>query len=78
MRFGTLSGTIYDIEDGKVRRAPNGEDPGMREDGEWVELMVATPYISIGYPAILALAPLGEGGMTIRTTTEVTWIGDTP
>ena len=71
MRFGTHSGTVYEVEAGRIRRIPR-DDNKMRRDGEWVALLT-TPYIRVGAPAALLLAPLGEGEATFRTTSEVTW-----
>lgn len=73
MKFGTRSGTIYEIADDKVRRIPRPNE-AMRGDNEWVPLLAA-PHIRVGVSATLLLAPLGDGDMTIRTTSEVIWKG---
>lgn len=70
MRFITETGTEYEIQGEQVRRV--GGDP-MRRDGEWLRLL-ENPAVVVGKPVTLVLEPLGEGNLTLRTTTPVTVI----
>lgn len=63
----TESGTRYALEVGRVRRV--GGDP-LRRDGEWLNCQLAYP-VALGESMVLFLEPLGEGNVTIRTTTPV-------
>lgn len=72
MRFGTESGTVYEVSGVKIRRVVAGDSETMRRDGEWLNL-IAPPRVEVGKPAILLLEPLGHGDATLRTTTNVTW-----
>lgn len=70
MRFITETGTEYEIQGDRIRRV--GGDP-MRRDAEWLRLL-ETPAVVVGKPVTLVLEPLGEGNLTLRTTTPVTVI----
>lgn len=89
MRFGTRSGSAYEIrtdEDGgrSVRRLNHSAEK--RADGEWVRLYNHWD-IRVGESAVLMMESLSEygeddygtppdrsGGYTTRTTSTVTWI----
>lgn len=77
MRVTTESGTIYEFEGNKVRRAPEGNAAGMRRDEEW--LSFTSPRVpTIGEDMFLLLEPLGEGNVTVRRTTPVVLIEGAP
>lgn len=69
MKFITESGTIYEIQGDKVRRVLGSDSHDMRRDGEWIALHYYD--IGVGFPATLSLEPLGDGDVTIRTTSRV-------
>lgn len=80
MKFYTQTGSIYEVEDGKVRRVNEGY--GKRADGDWVDLLGVTD-LEVGRSAILHLVGLdayGEddygnrGPITTRITSPVTKI----
>ena len=70
MRFRTESNTVYEIDGLRVRRVAGTGSEGMRRDGDWLDLEDA-PVVVLGRPVTLILEPLGEGDVTIRTTTPV-------
>ena len=67
-RFTTESGSTYEVKDGYMRRV---SEEAMRRDGEWLKVL-SVSEIRLGYPVSFVLEPLGEGDVTIRTTTQVT------
>lgn len=70
MRVTTESGTQYEIEGSRVRRieAPHA----LRRDDEWLDFTFMHDWMPVvGFRMILLLEPLGEGNVTIRTTTPV-------
>lgn len=83
MKFKTVSGTVYEIDNTakppRVRRTkdPDSELPDMRKDGEWNNLWLI-PEIRLGEPVTLWLECLNpdlgeeEGAVTIRTTSAIT------
>lgn len=85
MIFKTVSGSIYEIQDNKVRRV--NPEHKKRADGDWVELLEA-PVVEVGKRVSLAMRSLAELGpddldntvrgdvlsVTSRLTTEVEWI----
>lgn len=73
MRFGTESGTVYEVLGERVCRAVAGDAEAMRRDGEWLDLLMA-PHVVVGQPASFILEPLGEGDVTMRQTSQVTWV----
>jgi hypothetical protein len=67
----TVSGSIYEIEPGRVRRLPaSGEEHVLRRDGKWLVLRQPVEP-RVGLPMVFWLDPLGEGSGTTRTTTPV-------
>ena len=86
MKFMTSSGSMYEIESGRVRRVNPGHEK--RADGEWVTL-VNDPAIRVGEQAYLVTESLRRYGSddygtsddeasphSIRVTTPVTYISD--
>lgn len=81
MRFKTLSGSHYEIQDDRIRRV--NENYEKRADGRWLRLL-DEPLIDVGWPVVLKLEPLSEIGPddfgdeaeasphTIRITSAVT------
>lgn len=69
----TRSGTRYEFSGFEVRRL--GGD-ALRRDEEWLKFEWGNGWPEVGKPMILLLEPLGEGNVTIRTTTEVVSIDD--
>lgn len=72
MRVTTESGSIYEIEEGRVRRLSVWT---LRRDGEWLTLHRPVRP-EVGVSMLLALEPLGEGDITIRRTSRVTEVVD--
>jgi hypothetical protein len=75
----TKSGTEYefDLVAGKVRRCTYTGGGELRRDDDWLKFTFApfgTPLI--GHPMVLLLEPLGEGNVTIRTTSSVVSIDE--
>ena len=81
MKFKTESGSVYEVEPGRVRRVSTYSKRG---DNTWVRLKFP-PEVALGCRAVLileSLAPLGPDDVgtvrpdkvTIRTTTPVTKI----
>ena len=70
MRVHTESGSVYEIDDDKVRRVGNHD---MRGDGEWLTFRHLHP-VTVGLPMGFVLEPLGMGDITLRTTSRVTRI----
>lgn len=84
MRFKTVSGSEYEIQDGEIRRL--NALAGKRADGEWLTL-IQEPVIEIGESAIIRTeslrtygpddygTPDGEADpFSTRITSEVTEI----
>ena len=51
------------------------ESSGLRRDGEQLR-MLSAPIVVVGLPIEFMLEPLGEGNVTIRTTSFVVSIVD--
>lgn len=68
MRVTTESGSVYEIEDGRVRRLSVWT---MRGDGDWVALLRPVRP-EVGVSMLLMLEALGEGNLTVRRTSRVT------
>lgn len=89
MLFKTETGSLYEIEEGMVRRV-NPDHPKMA-DGEWIEL-IQEPEVEIGKRVSLVTTSLFPYGMddlettirndvalqnvSVRLTTEVVWISE--
>lgn len=88
MIFKTISGSIYEIRDGQVRRI--NPEHKKQADGEWVTLL-NEPVVEVGKRVHLSLQSLADLGpddlentvrgdvlsVTSRLTTEVEWIENT-
>lgn len=77
MKFTTESGTTYeiDLDEGRVRRLPSQYGEGLRKDNDWIDLQIL-PDVTVGSPCTMILAPLGQGGSTMRRTTIVMTVED--
>ena len=75
MRVKTESGSLYEFEDGKIRRT--NEDADLRRDNEWLAVQLPDPRgPQIGQSMLIGLEPLGEGNITFRRTSRVVEILD--
>lgn len=63
----TETGSVYEITDLHVRRVGTHD---MRRDGDWVKLLTP-PDPVVGRSMVLFLEPLGDGDVTVRTTSPV-------
>lgn len=84
MKFRTVSGSEYEIDDGFVRRINTGVEK--RADGEWIRLH-NNPQVYVGASVIMEMDSLRDfgyddnytpwadsGSTTLRTTSIVTEI----
>lgn len=65
----TESGTEYEFTPDHTRVRRLGGDT-LRRDGDWLGVTLASP-ITLDQPIVMFLEPLGEGNVTIRTTSRV-------
>lgn len=67
----TATGSMYELDpdNRRVRRVESTH--ALRRDGDWLHVQ-NDPNPEIGQPMVLFLEPLGEGTVTIRTTSLVT------
>ena len=72
MKVTTKSGTAYEFDGDLVRRVGGR---GMRRDEEWLNFRWLQ-WPQVGEPMVLLLEPLGEGNVTIRTTSLVVSVDD--
>jgi hypothetical protein len=73
IKVHTETGSIYelDVANTKVRRVFHTEaSSDLRRDEEWVQMLL-WPEIKTGASMYLILEPLGEGNVTMRTTSYV-------
>ena len=80
MKFLTESGSIYEIDEGCIRRIPVNVGHLKRADGEWIRLM-ETPKIEVGECAFLVLENLseyGEDDYGNLVKSEATWRRTSP
>lgn len=67
MKFKTVSGSVYEIEDGYVTRT--NPDRGMRADGKSIQIF-NTPIVEVGQPVLLVLESLFQYGHDSYDTPE--------
>jgi len=71
----TETGSVYRIDFDANTVSRVNESSGLRRDGEQLR-MLSAPIVVVGLPIEFMLEPLGEGNVTIRTTSFVVSIVD--
>lgn len=70
LKATTASGSVYEFEDGRVRRLRSDGGAELRRDGDWLLLQEGT-VPEVGFPLVMKLEPLGDTPQTWRRTTPV-------